>query len=319
MSQGDERYVTLSSGAKMPVVGLGTWKSKPGQVEQAVVHALTHGYRHIDCAAVYQNEAEVGKAFETVFKQGSLKRSDVWVTGKVWNNNHAKNRVRIGLMQTLKDLGLTYIDLFLIHWPYAFQQGDNMFPKDANGTMLYDESVDFTETWAGMEQLVQEGLIKHIGVSNFNHKQLQRILDVAKIKPEVVQVECHVYLNQHKLLDYCQKHGMTLTAYCPLGSPDRPSLQAEHPVLLQDTAIAAIAAKYKKTPAQVLIRFQIERGVSVIPKSVSPHRLEENINVFDFRISAEDMKALLELNRDYRFNPQSRDVKTKDFPFHEPF
>jgi diketogulonate reductase-like aldo/keto reductase len=303
----------------MPVVGLGTWKSKPGQVEHAVTHALTHGYRHIDCAAVYQNEAEVGQALNTVFTAGTLKRSDVWITSKVWNNNHAKDRVRIGLAKTLKDLGLSYVDLYLIHWPYAFVQGDNMFPKDANGTMLYDESVDFTETWAAMEALVGEGLIKHIGVSNFNHKQLQRILDMAKIKPEIVQVECHVYLNQHKLLEYCKQHGMVLTAYCPLGSPDRPFLQPDHPVLLQDPALAAIAAKYKKTPAQILIRFQIDRGVSVIPKSVSNHRIEENIAVFDFKLAAEDMTTLLELNRDYRFNPQSRDVKTKDFPFHEPF
>jgi len=311
-------YVTLSSGAKMPYVGLGTWKSKPGQVEQAVQDALAAGYRHIDCAAVYQNEVEVGKAFKASF-DGGLKREDVWVTSKVWNNNHKADRVKIGLTKTLNDLGLTYLDLYLIHWPYAFVQGDNMFPKDANGVMLYDESVDFTETWKGMEQLVREGLVKHIGVSNFNHKQLQRLLDVAQIKPEILQVECHVYLNQQQLLEYAAKSGVVLTAYCPLGSPDRPTLQPDHPVLLQDPTLIALAAKYKKSPAQILIRFQIDRGVSVIPKSVTKHRIEENFNVFDFQLSKEDLGALVALNRNYRFNPQARDVNTKDFPFHEPF
>jgi diketogulonate reductase-like aldo/keto reductase len=302
----------------MPVVGLGTWKSKPGQVEHAVQDALAAGYRHIDCAAVYQNEAEVGKAFKAAF-DGGLKREDVWVTSKVWNNNHKADRVKIGLTKTLADLGLTYLDLYLIHWPYAFVQGDNMFPKDANGTMLYDESVDFTDTWKGMEQLVRDGLVKHIGVSNFNHKQLQRLLDVAQIKPEILQVECHVYLNQQQLLEYAARSGVVLTAYCPLGSPDRPTLQPEHPVLLQDPTLIALAAKYKKSPAQVLIRFQIDRGVSVIPKSVTKHRIEENFNVFDFQLSKEDLAALVSLNRNYRFNPQARDVNTKDFPFHEPF
>jgi len=311
-------YVALSSGAKMPLLGLGTWKSKAGQVEHAVEHALATGYRHIDCAAVYQNETEVGQALKAAFDKG-VKREDVWLTGKVWNNNHSSGRVRIGLAKTLKDLGVSYLDLFLIHWPYAFVQGDNMFPKDENGAMLYDESVDFTETWKAMEELVREGLVKHIGVSNFNHKQLLRLLEVATIKPEIVQVECHVYFNQHQLLEFAQKHGIVLTAYCPLGSPDRPTAQSEHPVLLQDPTLLSLAKKYSKSPAQLLIRFQIERKVSVIPKSVSDHRIEENFNVFDFHIAQEDMVTLLELNRNYRYNPQTRDVKTKDFPFHEPY
>jgi diketogulonate reductase-like aldo/keto reductase len=311
-------YVTLSSGAKMPLVGLGTWKSKPGQVEHAVQHALETGYRHIDCAAVYQNETEVGVALKEQFAKG-LKREEVWITSKVWNNNHTAERVKIGLAKTLKDLGLTYLDLYLIHWPYAFVQGDNMFPKDEGGMILYDESVDYVETWKGMEQLVRDGLVKHIGFSNFNHKQVQRVLEIAQIKPEILQVECHVYLNQQELLDYIKPHGIVLTAYCPLGSPDRPTAQPDHPILLQDPTLAAIAAKYKKTPAQVLIRFQIDRGVSVIPKSVSNHRIEENFNVFDFRIDADDLKTLLSLNRNYRFNPQLRDVRTKHFPFNEPF
>jgi len=310
--------VTLRSGAKMPVLGLGTWKSKAGQVEQAVQHALEHGYRHIDCAAVYQNEAEVGVALKAQFEKG-LKREEVWLTGKVWNNNHRADRVRLGLEKTLKDLGVSYLDLFLMHWPYAFVQGDNMFPKDENGMILYDESIDYTETWSAMESLVSEGLVKHIGVSNFNHKQLLRILEVAKNKPEVVQVECHVYLNQHQLLDFASKHGIVLTAYCPLGSPDRPTAQPDHPVLLQDPVLKALAEKYGKTPAQILIRFQVERGVSVIPKSVSEHRIQENFGVFDFHLAQEDMVTLLELNRNYRFNPQQRDVRTKHFPFNEPY
>jgi len=312
------QYVTLRSGAKMPAIGLGTWKSKPGQVEQAVQHALEHGYRHIDCAAVYQNEAEVGKALKAQFDKG-VKREDVWITGKIWNNNHTAERVPIGLRKTLQDLGLDFIDLFLIHWPYAFQQGDNMFPKDENGVMLYDEALDFTVTWRTMEQLVRDGLVKHIGVSNFNHKQLLRLLEVATIKPEVLQVECHVYLNQHLLLDFARKHDIVLTAYCPLGSPDRPTAQPDHPVLLQEPLLAEIGKKYGKSPAQVLLRYQVERGVTAVPKTVTPHRIEENINIFDFKLTAEEVQALNGLNRNFRFNPQLRDVRVKDFPFHEPF
>jgi len=221
--------------------------------------------------------------------------------------------------KTLKDLGVGYVDLYLIHWPYAFVQGDNMFPKDAAGTMLYDESVDYVDTWKAMEQLVRDGLAKHIGLSNFNHKQVQRVLDIAQIKPEVLQVECHPYLSQPDLLTFCQRHGIVLTAYCPLGSPDRPSAQPDHPVLLQDAVLTALGKKYGKSPAQIALRFQVERGVAVIPKSVTPHRIEENHALFDFALSADDHAAVAALNRSYRFNPQLRDVRVKHFPFHEPF
>jgi len=260
----------------------------------------------------------VGAALKEAFAKG-LKRDEVWITGKVWNNSHTTERVPVAVKKTLADLGLTQLDLCLVHWPYAFKQGDELFPKDANGVIQYDESIDYIETWQALEKLVAEGLVKHIGFSNFNHSQVLRILEVAKVKPEVLQVESHVYLNQHLLLEFAKKHGIVLQAFCPLGSPDRPMAQPDHPVLLQDPVLAELGKKYGKSPAQILIRYQVERGVGVLPKSVTPHRIEENFNVFDFAISADDMKTLNGLNRNYRFIPQTRDIKNKYFPFHDPY
>jgi len=302
----------------MPSVGLGTWQAKPGEVQAAVTAALDAGYRHLDCAFVYQNENEVGKALQEAMAKG-LKREDVWITGKVWNNYQAPDRVKLNVEMTLKALGVSYLDLYLVHWPYAFKQGADMFPKDEAGGIIYDTNLDYTQTWKGFEQLVREGIVRHIGVSNFNHKQIQRILDIAVIRPEINQVECHPYLNQKKLLEYCTKNRMVLTAYSPLGSPAHPAKTAEFPILLEDPLVVKLAQKYKKSPAQILIRYQIDRGVVAIPKTVSAHRIVENINVYDFSLTAEDLAEFEAIGKVFRFNKQLRDVKNPHFPFHEEF
>ncbi|MBN3301089.1 A1A1A dehydrogenase, partial [Amia calva] len=272
-------YTTLSTGQRMPLIGLGTWKSLPGQVKQAVLIALDSGYRHIDCAAAYGNEQEVGQAmWERVGPEKLIKREDVFVTSKLWNTKHHPEDVEPACKKSLADLGLHYLDLYLMHWPMAFQRGDEVMPRREDGTIQYADT-HYRDTWKAMEQLVDKGLVKAIGLSNFNAKQTDEILRICRHKPVVNQVECHPYLTQKQLLTHCHDRGVALTAYSPLGSPDRPWATPGEPQLLNDPQILAIAGQYGKTPAQVLIRWQVQRGIICIPKSVTQYRIQQNIQV----------------------------------------
>ncbi|KAI4877614.1 hypothetical protein NFI96_027574 [Prochilodus magdalenae] len=320
-------FAVLNTGRKMPLVGLGTWKSEPGKVKQAVIWALQSGYRHIDCAAIYANEPEVGEAFQEILGPDkvvcttvsnktalyklpllwsevfceALRREDVFVTSKLWNTQHYAEDVEPALLKTLKDLKLEYLDLYLIHWPHAFQRGDNPFPKNKGGTILYD-NIDYKVTWAAMEKLVEKGLVRAIGLSNFNSRQIDDILSVANIKPTVLQVEGHPYLAQVELLAHCRDRGIVMTAYSPLGSPDRAWKRPDEPILLEEPVIAALAKKYNKSPAQIIIRWQTQRGVVTIPKSVTESRIKENIQViFDFTLTPEEMNSVTELNKGWRY------------------
>lgn len=318
--------VTLHTGKKMPILGLGTWKSKAGAVETAVKVAIDVGYRHIDCAHVYGNEKEVGNALKE--KIGTTcTREDLFITSKLWNTKHKAVDVKPALLTTLKNLQLDYLDLYLIHWPIAMQPGDDLFPKHPDGSVKYDYT-SYIETWEALEKVVDEGLVRHIGLSNFNSKQVDEVISKARIPPAVNQCECHAYLNQQRLIDHCKKQNVIFEAYSPFGSPDRPWAKPDDPKILDDPAIKAIGAKYGKTAAQVLIRFQIERGVVVIPKSVTPERIKANFEVFDFKISDEDMKTLAGFDRNGRVcvptievNGQvvPRDRGHPDFPFREPY
>mmetsp|Transcript_1237 Transcript_1237/g.1652 ORF Transcript_1237/g.1652 Transcript_1237/m.1652 type:complete len:265 (-) Transcript_1237:623-1417(-) len=212
----------LSSGEKMPIIGLGTWKGKPGMVEKAVLEALKAGYRHIDCAAVYGNEKEVGAALKIAFDSGIVTREEVFITGKLWNTFHKPQHVKDALAASLRDLRLDYLDLYLIHWPIAFEfSGDELFPKDKDGNLKYSED-SYLKTWKAMEECVDEGLVKSIGLSNFNSVQIKQILSASRYLPAVLQVESHPYLTQEKLIEFCNEQNIAVTAYSPLGSPDRP-------------------------------------------------------------------------------------------------
>lgn len=295
------RTMEFKNGDRMPVLGLGTWKSNPGDAYKAVREALRIGYRHIDCAPIYGNEAEVGRALDESFKTGVVSRKAVWITSKLWNNAHAPEDVRPALVTTLADLQLEYLDLFLIHWPVHLKK-NVWFPRSADALIAY-ENLPISETWSAMEALQKEGLCKHIGVSNFSSAKLQALAADAQQKPEMNQIELHPYLQQTATLDFCRGRGIHVTAYSPLGSADRPAglKSADEPVLLEDPVIQAIAGRRSATPAQVLISWAIQRGTAVIPKSVNPQRIAQNLAAADVVLTAEDVQEINALDRHRRY------------------
>ncbi|KAK8749066.1 hypothetical protein OTU49_015660, partial [Cherax quadricarinatus] len=312
------RTINFSNGRSIPILGLGTWKSKPGEVTAAVKDAITAGYRHIDCAHVYCNEPEVGVAIAAVIKDGTVTRDELFITSKVWNTFHAKLSVLPALKTTLANLGLDYLDLYLIHWPTGFKEGGDLFPVDSTGKKLYSD-IDYVETWEAMEECVKLGLTRSIGVSNFNKKQLERVLKVAKVPIANSQIEVHPYLPQNKLIEFCKSKDITVTAYSPLGSPDRPWAKPGDPVLTEEPKVKTLAQKYKKSPAQILIRFQIDRGLIVIPKSVTKSRIEENFQIWDFQLSSEDIKLLESLECNGRVCTIDELSDHPYYPFHDEY
>lgn len=294
------RTLTFRNGDEMPALGLGTWKSAPGDVGGAVRAALEIGYRHIDCAAIYGNEKEVGEALAGAMRDGVVSRGDLWITSKLWCTHHREEDVRPAIEATLSDLGLDHLDLYLVHWPVALVKEPNS-PLEPGDLVSLDE-IPLRETWGGMEALVDAGLAKHIGVSNDSVPKLEMHLD-ARIVPEMDQVEMHPYLQQPDLVAFAKEHAIHVTAYSPLGSPDRPDVMRgdDDPVLLDDATIGAIAGDLGATPAQVLLAWGLQRGTSVIPKSTNPERLAQNFAAASLELPADAMSAIDALDRARRY------------------
>ncbi|WP_203328965.1 aldo/keto reductase [Candidatus Laterigemmans baculatus] len=312
MNRPQETTLELRGGAKMPAVGLGLWKIPKPQVAGLVEQAVSQGYRHLDCAADYGNEAEVGEGLERVLQAGRCRREELWITSKLWNTYHAAEHVRPAVEKSLQDLRLDYLDLYLIHFPIALRYVpfDERYPPE----WIYDPeapeprmelaSVPIAETWGAMEQLVRDGLVRNIGVCNFNTALLRDLIASATTAPAMLQVELHPYLTQEKLLRFCQQQGIAVTGFSPLGAGSYLPLgmASEDESVLSESVVGEIAAAHGKTAAQVVLRWGVQRGTAVVPKTARPERLAENLDLFDFELSDSEMQSLTNLNRNRRFN-----------------
>jgi alcohol dehydrogenase (NADP+) len=301
MTTTHEPKLSFADGDLMPAFGLGTWKSEPGDVGRAVTEAIRVGYRHFDCSPVYGNETEVGAAFAACFETAVVARDDIWITSKLWNDAHAPADVIPALERTLADLGLEWLDLYLVHWPIA-QRASVGIP--ASGSDLRPiEDVPIAATWERLEEAVDRGFVRHIGVSNFSLPKVRALVDHARRPPEMNQVELHPYLQQKDLVASCQALGVHVTAYSPLGSRDRPERlkAADEPVLLEDGRIRDVADELGATPAQLLIAWALHRGCAVIPKSVDSGRIAENFAARELVLDPGVMERLAGLDRHRRY------------------
>lgn len=258
----------LNNGVKMPYIGLGVFRMEDNvENEVAIEYALSVGYRHIDTAAYYMNEDTVGRAVQN----SGIPREDIFITTKLWNDDQRSGRIMEAFETSLYNLGTDYIDLYLIHWPVSGK---------------------FMDTWLVMEELYKNKRVRAIGVSNFKEHHLETLKKVSSITPAVNQVELHPYLNQQSLLDYCKKEGIQLEAWSPFA--------ANKTDLLKEKIVADLAEKYSKTPAQIILRWDYQRNIVTIPKSSNKKRLEENINIFDFKLNEDDILLINTLNKNYR-------------------
>lgn len=306
------RNLKLFDGTELPRVGLGMWKVDPDRCPSLIGEAVEVGYRHFDNACDYGNEAEVGTGLKQAISSGAVSREDLWITSKLWNNYHRQQHVRPAVERTLRDLQLDHLDLYLIHFPIAQQyvDFDVRYPPgwfddpEATAPHVALDRVPLQETWQAMEALVDAGLVRYIGVCNYNTALLRDLTNYARIRPAVLQVESHPYLVQDKLLRLCAEHEIAYTAFSPLGALSYFALDMASPEesVLQEPVIQAAAAAHGRTAAQVALRWGVQRGTAVIPKTSHRERLEENLAIFDFELSDEEMQQIGQLDRHRRFN-----------------
>lgn len=276
--------IPLNTGATIPALGLGTWQSAPGEVKKAVIHAIEGGYRHIDCAFCYQNEDEVGEALQDVISRGIVKREDLFITSKLWCTFHT--RAEEGLQKSLDLLKTPYVDLYLMHWPVPMNPNGNhpLFPKLEDGSRDLDRSISHIDTWKNLEKLYKAHpqKVKAIGVANYSVKYMEKLLAQATVVPAANQIENHPLLPQQEVVDFCKEKGIHITAYSPLGSTGSP--------LFKDEAVNEVAKKHSVGPAVVLLSYHLARNSSVLAKSVTPSRIDENRKLIS--LDSEDMEKL---------------------------
>ena len=303
--------MTVGKGA-MPRVGLGLWKIDPRETAAMVAQAITAGYRHLDSAADYGNEVEAGEGISQALEAGSCQREDLWVTSKLWNTFHRPEHVRPACERSLQDLGLDYLDLYLVHFPISLKYVDfeERYPPEwihdphAAEPRMERDRVPLSDTWGAMEELVNSGLVKQIGICNYNSALLHDLMNYASTPPAMLQIESHPYLTQEALLRTAASYDIPVTAFSPLGALSYLSLDmAENSEsVLTQPAVLATAERSGRTPAQVVLRWAIQRGTAIIPKTSRPERLQENLALFDFSLEEAEMKAISALNRNRRFN-----------------
>jgi len=307
-----ENSVIKVGDRSMPAVGLGLWKIDKQDTAATVTAAIKAGYRHLDSAADYGNEAEVGDGIQQALTQGLCQREDLWITSKLWNTYHRPEHVRPACEKSLADLGVDYLDLYLVHFPIALKYVDFadryppewFFDPDADAPKMEIDPVPLHETWAAMESLVEAGLVRQIGVCNYNSGLLHDLMAYSRIKPAMLQIESHPYLTQERMLHLAKNYDLAVTAFSPLGALSYVPLDmadAEESVLEQK-AVQDIARRVERTPAQVVLRWGIQRGTAIIPKTSRPERLRENLALFDFTLTEAEMESISALNRNRRFN-----------------
>lgn len=294
----------------IPTIALGTWKStNPAELIEAVRYAVEEaGYRHIDCAAGYGNEKEVGTALKSLFERGVVKREEVWITTKIWNSNHRADLVEPACRESLEKLQLDYVDLYLMHYPSSFivTEDHSPFPRNPDGSIIMDHNISFFETWKAMEALVDKGLCKHIGVSNFTINMLERMKyspDV-RIQPYANQVEYHLYMQQQPMRDYLKQNNIVMEGYSTLGTNDWR--KPDEPCLLKDPVLNAVATELNQPVGSVELRFlqQNNPGVVLLAKSVHAERIKSNINL-NFDLTEDQLNRLRKCEKCYRFvNPK---------------
>lgn len=317
--------IRLNTGALMPSLGMGTWHHGPRhEIENAVKYAVRIGYRHIDCAKIYLNEAQMGRVFKEMIGT-EFPRKELFIVGKLWSTDHHPRDVETACRKSLSDLQIDYFDLYLIHWPSSFEKdGDELWPKHEDGSFRFADDIEPVDTWKAMEKLVHLGLVRAIGLSNFNSKQMNDIFDSCRIPPAVLHAECNPRFSNEALRRYCEKNNIVMIAFSPFGSPDLPWGE-KMPHILDDPIIEKIADKHQRSSAQVVLRWLFQRGVATVPKSVIESEIRDNLKAFEFKLSDEEMGQINSLNKDMRKiipvvklksgQVAVRDINSRHYPF----